>query len=161
MDKHETQDNSVNLSLARALQIKEALQQLDAETQNTWTSLTATDGATQTDILALENKYQAKKTELYNELILIQNNLQNAPTEINKEEIIALSKEINLGEILKKRQAANQSGGDNRFLGLCSIDCTHCIYDCATCVSTCGLNGGSLGCTFNTQIAGHRSSSRD
>jgi hypothetical protein len=154
MNTKHSHDNSTKLILARALHIKDALQQLDIETKNAEASLKKSEHNTKTDILALENKYLAKRIELYNDLVQIENNLLNSQlgqsTGIDQKELIALSKEINLAETLKQRQATTHMQGSSRYLGLCSIGCDNCIYDCATCVSTCGLNGGSLGCSHGS-----------
>lgn len=154
MNTKNRHDNATKQNLARALQIKDALQQLDIETKNAEESLKKSEQTTEADMLALENKYLATRIELYNELVQIENNLLNAQSDqstgIDPEGLIVLSKEINLAETLKQRQATTHMYESSRFLGLCSIDCDNCIYDCAQCVSTCGLNGGGLGCSHGS-----------
>lgn len=163
MPNDKTLDQSAKMTLARVLQIKDELKRVEAETQAASAALAKAKQTEPADILKLENKYHATRLELYNELVQIESAFVQ-PGETPREDIVALSKQLDLGETLKKQRVAQKHAATSRdFCGM--TDCSRCVYDCATCVSTCGLNGGGVGCTFGAPgIAGqhtHRDSGHE
>jgi len=143
-------------SIARLKQIEDALLQSERNEHKAYEALEKSGKAQDAVPLDLEVRFLTERLEFYNEKVQIQSDLLHScaelPTETNKDQIVALAKQLDLAKTLRNERLERVGAKS------CWTNCTDCITSCTECVTDCGLSGENFGssCIGGTLVSACR-----